>query len=49
MMDGSRDLGGSYVAPDVSPLLRIQMADLERPNFMYVHMFGQHTIKQVSG
>ena len=37
---------GSYIAPDISPVLRIQIAELERPDFVYVNMFGRDTDRE---
>ncbi|XP_053375366.1 sphingomyelin phosphodiesterase 4-like isoform X2 [Mercenaria mercenaria] len=42
-----QDLGGSYIAPELSTLLRFQISELERPEFHYINMFGRETETEV--
>ncbi|WAR02633.1 NSMA3-like protein [Mya arenaria] len=41
------DMGGSYISPDISAILRIQISELERPDFQYVNMFGREMHNEV--
>lgn len=43
----TRDLGGSYLAPDSSLLLHSQISELEKPGFQYSPMFGEKTLNNV--
>ena len=43
-----QDLGGTYIAPELSMVLRVQMSELERSDFNYIDLFGQETISEVS-
>ncbi|XP_052229372.1 sphingomyelin phosphodiesterase 4-like isoform X2 [Dreissena polymorpha] len=38
-----QDLGGSCIAPDLTAILRVQISDLERPDFQYINLFGRQT------
>ena len=42
-----QDLGGTYIAPELSMVLRVQMSELERSDFNYIDLFGQETISEV--
>lgn len=42
-----QDLEGSYMVPEVSTVLRIQISELERPEFTYTLMFGRETQTEV--
>lgn len=44
----TRDLGGSYLSPEPNLMLHSQIADLERPGFQYLPMFGKYTKETVS-
>ena len=43
----SDELGSSYLAHEFSMVLRVQLSELERPDFTYVNLFGRETEKQV--
>lgn len=43
----TQDLGGSYIGPEINAMLRIQISELERPDFLYVNMFGQEMNREV--
>ncbi|KAL4223981.1 sphingomyelin phosphodiesterase 4 [Mactra antiquata] len=41
------DLSGSYIASELSTVLRIQISELERPDFNYISLFGHETESQI--
>jgi len=43
----NQDLGGSYMGPDISPILRIQISELERNDFTFINMYGREMIEEV--
>ena len=43
-----QDLGGTYIAPEISMVLRVQISELERSDFNYVNMFGPETVTEVT-
>lgn len=43
----SQDLGGSYLGPDINTVLRVQLSELERPDFTYISMFGREMNTEV--
>ena len=42
-----QDLGGTYIAPEISMVLRVQISELERSDFNYVNLFGPETVAEV--
>ena len=42
-----QDLGGTYIAPELSMVLRVQISELERSDFNYINMFGPETVSEV--
>lgn len=43
----SLDLGGSYLVPEISMVLRVQISELEQPTFTYSPMFGKEPEAEV--
>ena len=43
----NQDLGGTYIAPEISMVLRVQISELERSDFNYVNLFGPETVTEV--
>ena len=42
-----QELGGTYIAPEISMVLRVQISELERSDFNYCNLFGSETLAEV--